>query len=68
MKLLAKIRSFKFLTTGNCSSYPLEDMVNIFENHLCFMQCNEPRTDDAPPADINMSNQSSLGKKGQEAG
>lgn len=32
------------------------------------MQCNEPRTDDAPPADINMSNQSSLGKKGQEAG
>ncbi|XP_023527103.1 SUPPRESSOR OF ABI3-5 isoform X1 [Cucurbita pepo subsp. pepo] len=41
--------------------------VNFARRTSCF-QCNEPRTDDAPPADINMSNQSSLGKKGQEAG
>ncbi|KAJ6684258.1 hypothetical protein OIU85_007903 [Salix viminalis] len=30
--------------------------------------CNEPRTDDSPPADIALSNPPSLGKKGFEAG
>jgi hypothetical protein len=37
----------------------------------CFysmLQCNEPRADDAPPADIALSNPPSLGKKGFEAG
>ena len=32
------------------------------------MQCNEPRTDDALPADIALSNSAPLGKKGLEAG
>jgi len=32
------------------------------------VQCNEPRTDDAPAADISLSNSTSLGKKGLEAG
>jgi RNA-binding protein 5/10 len=32
------------------------------------LQCNEPRADDAPPADIALSNPPSLGKKGFEAG
>ncbi|KAF2295168.1 hypothetical protein GH714_031818 [Hevea brasiliensis] len=31
-------------------------------------KCNEPRTEDAPPADIALSNPASLGKKGFEAG
>ncbi|XP_015583178.1 SUPPRESSOR OF ABI3-5 isoform X2 [Ricinus communis] len=41
--------------------------VNFARRTSCF-QCNEPRTDDAPPADIAMSNPTSLGKKGFEAG
>jgi RNA-binding protein 5/10 len=35
---------------------------------LSLVQCNEPRTDDAPAADISLSNSTSLGKKGLEAG
>ncbi|XP_065850651.1 SUPPRESSOR OF ABI3-5 isoform X2 [Euphorbia lathyris] len=41
--------------------------VNFARRTSCF-QCNEPRTEDAPPADVAMSNSSSLGKKGFEAG
>ncbi|XP_050229868.1 SUPPRESSOR OF ABI3-5 isoform X2 [Mercurialis annua] len=41
--------------------------VNFARRTSCF-QCNEPRTEDAPPADIAMSNSTSLGKKGFEAG
>ncbi|XP_010032759.1 SUPPRESSOR OF ABI3-5 isoform X1 [Eucalyptus grandis] len=40
--------------------------VNFARRTSCF-QCNEPRTDDAPPADV-ISSQSTLGKKGLEAG
>jgi RNA-binding protein 5/10 len=32
------------------------------------LQCNEPRTDDAPSADMTLSNPPSSGKKGFEAG
>ena len=32
------------------------------------LQCNEPRTEDAPAADISLSNSTALGKKGLEAG
>lgn len=38
---------------------------------LCFvssLQCNEPRTEDAPSAEISLSNSTALGKKGLEAG
>ncbi|KAG5227360.1 RNA-binding protein [Salix suchowensis] len=41
--------------------------VNFARRTSCF-QCNEPRTDDSPPADIALSNPPSLGKKGFEAG
>ncbi|KAF2290528.1 hypothetical protein GH714_014275 [Hevea brasiliensis] len=41
--------------------------VNFARRTSCF-QCNEPRTEDAPPADIALSNTASLGKKGFEAG
>ncbi|KDP35708.1 hypothetical protein JCGZ_10480 [Jatropha curcas] len=41
--------------------------VNFARRTSCF-QCNEPRTEDSPPADIAMSNATSLGKKGFEAG
>ncbi|KAK1438457.1 hypothetical protein QVD17_04266 [Tagetes erecta] len=38
--------------------------VNFARRTSCF-QCNEPRTDDAPPADMASSNHSSFGKKGE---
>ncbi|WCJ25111.1 suppressor of abi3-5 [Euphorbia peplus] len=41
--------------------------VNFARRTSCF-QCNEPRTEDAPPADVAMSSSGSLGKKGFEAG
>ncbi|XP_062150867.1 SUPPRESSOR OF ABI3-5 isoform X2 [Alnus glutinosa] len=41
--------------------------VNFARRTSCF-QCNEPRSDDAPPADISLSNPTPLGKKGLEAG
>ncbi|XP_038685999.1 SUPPRESSOR OF ABI3-5 isoform X2 [Tripterygium wilfordii] len=41
--------------------------VNFARRTSCF-QCNEPRTDDAPPADIALSNPAALGRKGSEAG
>ncbi|OMO50974.1 hypothetical protein CCACVL1_30088 [Corchorus capsularis] len=41
--------------------------VNFARRTSCF-QCNEPRTDDAPPADISLSSSTSLGKKGSESG
>ncbi|KAF2325708.1 hypothetical protein GH714_033368 [Hevea brasiliensis] len=39
---------------------------NIVMNKRC--RCNEPRTEDAPPADVALSNPTSLGRKGFEAG
>ncbi|KAI5591301.1 hypothetical protein BDE02_04G069900 [Populus trichocarpa] len=41
--------------------------VNFARRTSCF-QCNEPRTDDAPSADMTLSNPPSSGKKGFEAG
>ncbi|XP_057976476.1 SUPPRESSOR OF ABI3-5 isoform X2 [Malania oleifera] len=41
--------------------------VNFARRTSCF-QCNEGRTDDAPPADIASSNPTPLGRKGLEAG
>ncbi|KAG2715269.1 hypothetical protein I3760_03G068900 [Carya illinoinensis] len=41
--------------------------VNFARRTSCF-QCNEPRTDDALPADIALSNPAPIGKKGLEAG
>ncbi|KAL5544951.1 hypothetical protein UlMin_008735 [Ulmus minor] len=41
--------------------------INFARRTSCF-QCNEPRSEDAPLADISPSNPSSLGKKGSEAG
>ncbi|KAL8266772.1 hypothetical protein R6Q59_004116 [Mikania micrantha] len=38
--------------------------VNFARRTSCF-QCNEPRTDDAPPADMVSLNHSSFGKKGE---
>ncbi|CAN4078139.1 unnamed protein product [Withania somnifera] len=38
--------------------------VNFARRTSCF-QCNEPRTDDAPPADMAASNSSSLGRRGE---
>ncbi|XP_076906160.1 SUPPRESSOR OF ABI3-5-like [Bidens hawaiensis] len=38
--------------------------VNFARRTSCF-QCNEPRTDDAPPADMTSSNHASFGKKGE---
>ncbi|XP_019070789.1 SUPPRESSOR OF ABI3-5 isoform X6 [Solanum lycopersicum] len=38
--------------------------VNFARRTSCF-QCNEPRTDDAPPADMASSNSSSLGRRGE---
>ncbi|CAH9120071.1 unnamed protein product [Cuscuta europaea] len=38
--------------------------VNFARRTSCF-QCNEPRTDDAPPADMTMSNPTSLAKRGE---
>ncbi|CAN4127768.1 unnamed protein product [Withania somnifera] len=38
--------------------------VNFARRTSCF-QCNEPRTDDAPPADMTSSNSSSLGRRGE---
>ncbi|KAB2051424.1 hypothetical protein ES319_A12G053500v1 [Gossypium barbadense] len=41
--------------------------VNFARRTSCF-QCNEPRTDDAPAADISLSHSTSLGKKGTDSG
>ncbi|CAN1160772.1 SUPPRESSOR OF ABI3-5 [Linum perenne] len=41
--------------------------VNFARRMSCF-QCNEPRTDDAPPADMALSNGTSSGRKGLETG
>ncbi|XP_022772030.1 SUPPRESSOR OF ABI3-5 isoform X2 [Durio zibethinus] len=41
--------------------------VNFARRTSCF-QCNEPRTDDSPAADISLSNSTTLGKKGSESG
>ncbi|KAJ6842776.1 SUPPRESSOR OF ABI3-5 isoform X1 [Iris pallida] len=41
--------------------------VNFARRTSCF-QCNESRTDDAPPADVATSSSTTLGKKGPEAG
>ncbi|GKV20332.1 hypothetical protein SLEP1_g30475 [Rubroshorea leprosula] len=41
--------------------------VNFARRTSCF-QCNEPRADDAPLADMSLSNSASLGKKGSESG
>ncbi|XWS30625.1 hypothetical protein CRYUN_Cryun23aG0001800 [Craigia yunnanensis] len=41
--------------------------VNFARRTSCF-QCNEPRTDDSPSADISLSNSTTLGKKGSESG
>ncbi|GLT57696.1 hypothetical protein SLA2020_306500 [Shorea laevis] len=41
--------------------------VNFARRTSCF-QCNEPRADDAPAADMSSSNLASLGKKGSESG
>ncbi|KAF3636591.1 putative RNA-binding protein 5-A-like isoform X3 [Capsicum annuum] len=38
--------------------------VNFARRTSCF-QCNEPRTDDAPPADMGSSNSSSVGRRGE---
>ncbi|MCD7448823.1 hypothetical protein HAX54_046669 [Datura stramonium] len=38
--------------------------VNFARRTSCF-QCNEPRTDDAPPADMASSNSSSMGRRGE---
>lgn len=35
---------------------------------LLLLQCNEPRSEDAPAADITLSNPAASGKKGSEAG
>lgn len=35
---------------------------------LILIQCNEPRSEDAPAADITLCNPTALGKKGLEAG
>ncbi|CAI0627026.1 unnamed protein product [Linum tenue] len=43
------------------------ECVNFARRISCF-QCNEPRRDDAPPADMALSNTASLGRKGLEAG
>ncbi|XP_024024380.1 SUPPRESSOR OF ABI3-5 isoform X2 [Morus notabilis] len=41
--------------------------INFARRTSCF-QCNEARSEDAPPADISHSNPSSLGRKGLESG
>ncbi|KAI4307786.1 hypothetical protein L6164_030932 [Bauhinia variegata] len=41
--------------------------INFARRTSCY-QCNEPRTEDAPAADITLSNPAALGKKGLEAG
>ncbi|ESR43605.1 hypothetical protein CICLE_v10010959mg [Citrus x clementina] len=41
--------------------------VNFARRTSCF-QCNEARTDDAPPAEMNSSNPIPLGKKGSDTG
>ncbi|KAF6153992.1 hypothetical protein GIB67_037696 [Kingdonia uniflora] len=41
--------------------------VNFARRTSCF-QCNEPRSDDAPAADVSSSNPTSLGKRGLESG
>ncbi|XVF20461.1 hypothetical protein REPUB_Repub12eG0002200 [Reevesia pubescens] len=41
--------------------------VNFARRTSCF-QCNEPRTNDSPAADISLSYSTSLGKKGSESG
>ncbi|XP_057508423.1 SUPPRESSOR OF ABI3-5-like isoform X1 [Actinidia eriantha] len=38
--------------------------INFARRTSCF-QCNEPRTDDAPPADMASSNPTPMGKKGE---
>ncbi|GFZ02032.1 suppressor of abi3-5 [Actinidia rufa] len=40
------------------------DCINFARRTSCF-QCNEPRTDDAPPADMALSNPTPMGKKGE---
>ncbi|XAR55866.1 hypothetical protein NMG60_11036095 [Bertholletia excelsa] len=39
--------------------------INFPRRASCF-QCNEPRTDDAPPADMASSNPTPMGKKGEQ--
>ncbi|XP_019423248.1 PREDICTED: SUPPRESSOR OF ABI3-5-like isoform X3 [Lupinus angustifolius] len=41
--------------------------INFARRTSCY-QCNDPRTEDAPAADISSSNSTALGKKGLEAG
>ncbi|XP_019446983.1 PREDICTED: SUPPRESSOR OF ABI3-5-like isoform X1 [Lupinus angustifolius] len=41
--------------------------INFARRSSCY-QCNEPRTEDAPAADISSSNSTFLGRKGLEAG
>ncbi|KAF7831223.1 SUPPRESSOR OF ABI3-5 isoform X1 [Senna tora] len=41
--------------------------INFARRTSCY-QCNEPRSEDAPAADITLSNPTALGKKGLEAG
>lgn len=43
-------------------------IMNWFDFSVSLLQCNEPRTDDAPAADISLSNSTASGKKGLEAG
>lgn len=43
-------------------------ILDWFNAHFLLLQCNEPRTDDAPAADISLSNSAAIGKKGSEAG
>ncbi|XP_073290526.1 SUPPRESSOR OF ABI3-5 [Primulina huaijiensis] len=38
--------------------------INFARRTFCF-QCNEPRTEDAPPADMTSSNPAPIGKKGE---
>ncbi|PON32040.1 Splicing factor, SPF [Parasponia andersonii] len=63
----AKLGNHKIITVPSdwmCTSC---GYINFARRTSCF-QCNEARSEDAPPADVSQSNPTPLGKKGLEAG
>ncbi|PPD97201.1 hypothetical protein GOBAR_DD05763 [Gossypium barbadense] len=63
-----------FARRTSCFQLPFKVVSMTSRLHFCYFatlgqeECNEPRTDDAPAADISLSHSTSLGKKGTDSG
>lgn len=61
VRTLKKLRCYYNMAEAVCWHY-----VNLYDLFL-FTQCNEPKTDDSPSADVGLPN-STLGKRSSESG